>query len=1058
MIKDSSNVKSILKYFDIKIVHFSPNSFQQMSPTSLAPSNGKLLPMSISRVIHTSDASPGECTIGLNSPEITEYYNNYESIKDINDTYKDLIPAIGDEIAIFITSVKDGDVVIEDSDYHILFKGYIIDMSIHKGKEGIQLVYNCNDMKGRLSEHIIKKNYNEVYLASTFPNYSEKNVQANLKPYLSEKWTVEKIIEDILETSKNSESGLITNTQHVTYFDFEDFDFNGLNELKDFIPNSLRFDNDTILEAIYKTISSAGSYRMIYDHYRDKIVFTRISINALYSGNERILSYASNGMIDYAEDGVINVISDNTVKKTSNLANIFRMYSSPIEWYSGHFYIKNGYTLYNFTRNDNSKYYLPDRNWDGYPYFKGLYTIDKDIMTNVSEDIYQIVGCPLYPAWNPQTGYEPYKYEIKKTKAVTFDKYGHVSTLEDYTIANEDKIDGKTYENQGFTVNDKMFTTSRSFTSAVSQNDFDRVSGFTYEAWIPYHASCRFCGGSGAVEPNIVKTEDVFGKTISDKGELLEISGTLTPFNYDFYASSGDRIIPDGTMIPRKHPSPWINTCPVCRGVGMEPWFKITNILNSLVDVGPNEVKLKEVTVSSESDRTWSEVANDTAYSYGPKIQIETNTNYPAIKRTTETYSQMPYHPLYNTKSLTGNKKDIFTGANNLKIDTLFHTQITINNACSIDTKRGNVIFKDRVFVACRKPIKNIKITPTNDYKEYYMEKDKNDSNSTLYREQGTIGGIELKSTSFWRPSKAWINCYFYRDKFYSSLSSTKDEITRKVELDGPEEYGRYYAFSKIEDNRYVLDVTSSYAEAGEFSGRPIIKGMSFDSARWQIHPWDMKKWVVPTSSGYDLVVPNSYSDDHWGIKGLFTKLKAANYYFSEGTVHIIEGIRKNEKDAIDAAAGNTTTTVNKVLRSDTYGKTPRWIHKDDRIKLMDRAVMELERRNDIQINGTISIRGTIFDYENGFGYVSFPDNTKACIVKIEYNFSNSYTIELEVGTESFRIGDKKEEDKDYERLIATKINELYKRSDNIQGGSISDKTNSYSGKVIDPANIIRND
>lgn len=1151
MLKKSSDnnpditLKSALKYFDIKIGVYDPGTFKAQKGSTLTTSVGncKLIPMTLSRVLHTSDAAPGECSIGMSSPTFTTYGNkdaskvdtatDYPSIKDITLYDQTTIPKIGDEIAVFITDIKQGDSELEDGDYKVLFKGFIIDTACHRGREGVHIVYNCQDMKGRLMDQVIRKSYNETYLTSSFPNFSGKDAD-KLAPYISQTWTVKQIIEDIISTAKLAEKDFITSCEDIIFFDTTDFDYNGLNELEGFIPQSLRFDNDTILEAIYRTISSAGSYRMIYDQSRDKIVFVRMSIDASACGPERKLVYAA-GLTsgDYASyvpltgektDGVVNVISDNTVRKTSNIASIFKMYSAPIEWYSGHFQIKNLGTAYDLDRNDNSKYLIPDRNWDGYPYFKGLFSIDKDLMTNTADDVYQIVGCPLYPAWDPKSGYEPYKVEAKKAKAVTYNKYGQIELpMEDYTYLDGDKVSGKVYENQGITINDKMFSSSRSFANVINQNDYNRASGYTYEAWMPNQAKCRFCEGSGAVAENSVNTVDVFGTTIKADGTVKTDTGiSLSPFDFGFSVVKQPSILPSGAMVPTKHPVPWKNTCPVCRGVGMEPWFKITNIMSSLVDVGPNELKLKDVVVLSgtktvsgsdvlqQKDRSWGEVASDTAYSYGPKILVETSTNFAAVRKPADTsstdFTSMPYHPMADSKTLTGNKKYIFetTGvakeADPMKrIDSLFFTQISINNACSIDSKRGNVIFKDKVFVSCRKPIRNIKMINRSDLKETYMEKVKSDSNATAYHGQGDFDGFAIRTPSFWRPSRAWITCYFTREKYYDKLSTSVQEITRKVELDGDKtEVAKYKAFAGIEDNRYVLKVTAAAKNEGEFTVRPVIKAQSMDSARWQIHPWDMKKWMVPASSSeYDLIVPNSYSDDMWGIKGLFPKLKTALYFFSEGTVHVMEGLRKNEKDSIDTANKETTSTLNLALRSDTYGKTPRWVHRDDRIKLMDKAVMELEKRNDIQINGTIVIKGSLLDYNkdtalttsldyniaknsasqptSGFGYVVFPDESKkttdtevpeggviktattikASIVKIEYVFAGSFTIELEVGTEVFRLGEKKETEQDYQRLLSTKINELYHKNTSSHGGSMSDHKSSNSSANIDPSNII---
>jgi hypothetical protein len=93
---------------------------------------------------------------------------------------------------------------------------------------------------------------------------------------------------------------------------------------------------------------------------------------------------------------------------------------------------------------------------------------------------------------------------------------------------------------------------------------------------------------------------------------------------------------------------------------------------------------------------------------------------------------------------------------------------------------------------------------------------------------------------------------------------------------------------------------------------------------------------------------------------------------------------------------------------------------------MMEVAVKELERRNDIHVSGNIAIRGCSIDISNGLGYVELSTGKKACVVKVEHVFKGSYTIELEVGTEEFRIGQQKEEEKDYLRKLENQIHELY--------------------------------
>jgi hypothetical protein len=101
-----------------------------------------------------------------------------------------------------------------------------------------------------------------------------------------------------------------------------------------------------------------------------------------------------------------------------------------------------------------------------------------------------------------------------------------------------------------------------------------------------------------------------------------------------------------------------------------------------------------------------------------------------------------------------------------------------------------------------------------------------------------------------------------------------------------------------------------------------------------------------------------------------------------------------------------------------------KFVLKDDRFRLLERAIKDLERRNNYQISGSIAIRGTCFDLENGPGYVSLTDGSKACIVKMQHSFSGGFTTSLELTTEEMRVGEEKEFDKDYKRAMETKINQ----------------------------------
>jgi hypothetical protein len=125
----------------------------------------------------------------------------------------------------------------------------------------------------------------------------------------------------------------------------------------------------------------------------------------------------------------------------------------------------------------------------------------------------------------------------------------------------------------------------------------------------------------------------------------------------------------------------------------------------------------------------------------------------------------------------------------------------------------------------------------------------------------------------------------------------------------------------------------------------------------------------------------------------------------------------------------NGKIDVSDMLRTDIAGKIIAWAHKDDRLKLFEKSCAELERRNNVQISGTVVIRGETPCFTGGFGWVTLLDGMTATVVKIEMTFGENYLMNLEVGTEEMRVGQKKESEKDYDRLIQDAITELNTRT-----------------------------
>nr|DAQ92148.1 MAG TPA: antitermination protein [Caudoviricetes sp.] len=1083
MLSSPSNTRKTIKYHDIRVriipltsdttsAQYSGDIFDFVDPFSKEislPSDSESFPINLSRIIITSDASPGTCSFSLPDPNVSLYNNPHkDGFHSSANTSNVRMPKIGDGIVIWMKMDKNNADAIAfpnaddgNGGFKIIFKGYISGTSRQISDKGSEYSYEAKDLKCRLQDQVIRKIYNNNYKTGSFPNRKEDELDA---PYTNDKSTVEKILKDIMDYSVKTS---FEKSWNFTYFTFASFDFNGIVELRDFIPPTMTFDNVTILEAIYRLISSAGSYRMVYDPDRDKIWFTKLSTAAKNCGNEiKLYYYVPSGYADSnkKESYSVNVMSDNTTRRTNELSNVFKAYSADIEWYSGHFYIVMGRDAIGYNKTDG-RYYLPSKSWDGYNYYFGLNSIPWGSDFEGQEKPYEIVGCPLYPVWDVRGGYEPYKDASPGKMEFFYNEDGELVSKTDSST----KVSGgyfqesaeDIYEYQGFTINDRKFQKDRNFLDAVGSSSFDVATGFSYEAWIPY-GICPYCAGSGAVEDNNRGDWNGFGKTRKLSGEVdVNWAPTgLTPFNYGYkeVESSHKGFTADKMeLIPTRHPVPWKNMCPVCKGTGMEPWFKMTTLLTSLIDLSPDQVRMDENAKSIEEkakDKTWAEIVQDKAYRYPLSVHIETTTSVSAYEKPCQAPVEgetldFIEHSLVGVKSIQNPNYFIFktqadpsgepVDESEAYIETLYYTSIMNGGGFSIDVDRGLIVFKEAQFINCKKPMKNILKTNHLGASVFCVKQttyEGGPTNSTAYRNRGMMGGTGQRVKAFWRPARAWITCYFKRDMFATFLArqngsdykvtglfNKSSEYTLKKVIKGDDGFSTYKVSARVEDNRYCAEI-KKYSETGsmgeEFTSRPIVNGMTMESFKWQIHPWDMGRWNVPASNEdqIDMVVPTDYNDIWTDVKDTMIR---QGYIFPFGKFHTTERIREEEAKSL----GKSGEDLSNVLRSDMRGKILTWVHKDDRQKLLERGTAELERRNDIQVSGTVKIRGEIPDFERGLGWVTLIDGVKAVVVKEELDFGNGFTVSLEVGTEELRVGQMRERDLDYQRMEAMKLEYL---------------------------------
>lgn len=1040
----SQSVQSPLKLSVVKVLWYEPGTFNRTyTPTE---NNGLELLAELNSVTQTSDASVGECVFSIDDPLTAFLPKNTRKVLHI--------PEIGDEIAVVASSVGSGNT-------EVLFKGSVIDVSHNRNDTGSIYGVRCTDMKSRLAEVIVTKSYNEIYRIASRPNFSEKDRQST--PFEAREWTVKKIIEDLLDTANKHVIDISHKYLPLTYFELDDFVYDEVDDLEDFITGVLKFENISLLEAIYRTISSAGTYRMIYDQRRDNIVFTRLSTKADEAGEKRFIKLATSDKNspneDYVYENGINVISDNSSRRTNDLASIFRMFSARIEWYSGHFYISDTHADYDMdTPNKESVYYLTNRNWDGYKYHAPMYSLG-DFLSNEEvndffKDIYSIVGCPLYPQWNPLAGYDPFEITMHDTIGIkdgeTLDKDTKLSDPKYKTVYDGDK------EYEGFTELDMAFPQGKSFKEFAGGNNLNVALGYTYEAWYPWHGVCAYCNGSGAVEsvPDSWKDnfEEWFGNSRTSNGTPNK--PYMSPFNYSFDYTTGK---------PKRHPVPWKNTCPACRGNGREPRFKITNILNSFMAVSPDKKKIANASQEESVQMTWDQMVQDLSTSFGPKIQMEKFIDSPACKAKDD--DTAPRHSLADTKTKSGPSTLIFPVTKkrplNDKISEIYYTQIEINSQASIDHKRGNVVFSARQCIPCKKPTRSIKTEYDTIKKSgrvenivYYIKDEKGE---TQYSDQM----LDPRQVTFWRPARAWISCFFARERFFDDFDVRGNPQDIKFENPDEDKETYYRCALQVWDGRAVYELKDKYPDDDtEFDIRPVIKGYTGEEFRWQISPDDMYKFLMPDTDRLDWgdEAPKEDGDnndpdqvDNNKKPNLRDRFISHNYFFSEAAVHDAEPLRWSEAKALGDNIDKSA-----IMRSNLFGKPVRWLMKDDRFKLIERAVKELERRNNIQITGNMILRGYNFDLRRGFGYVQFDDGLRACIVKIEHNFGNgTHLTTIELSTEEMRIGKEREKDLDYKRQMENKISELY--TSQFDNNTSASGTENSTGKnhSYDPSHIV---
>jgi hypothetical protein len=966
------------------------------------------------------------------------------------------VPKIGQAIRI---TVKD-----EGGSDHLIFKGTI--MSVHSDKRSSGVTWRAEAVSEiqRLSEPTFTGAFNpEQDPVAPHPYFDGTG------KVLAKKYTVKEIITEILRYPD------AWGTQE--YFQLADIDWNGLDtdvRCGGFKPESLVFDNTPKGKAIEETLQRAGNFTFLYVAATDKIRIIELNRNCTACGSQWPVAFASTDAEDATNSYAYQfaVAEDKTEWSSTRSANVCRIMTGPIQFYSGHSVIPERATGTNDQHvvaddaDDVASQKRKSVNADG-NYYRLVYPT-KIGVNDTRKVIRMFAGMPLFPDWNIFEDFMPAVYEIGEVQPP-------YPTPQNF---NADQYRGKV-EFQPFSVGDQI---------ARGETHLGKTDNLrSYGLWFCKDV-CPGCNGWGAVrkiysnaqnEPNI--TFVLKGPTGAQR-YLPEVTNYIfKPSDFGTPGASPSGLSPffDGTGAPVDpedpvvvatggYPLPWKNTCPFCRGVGMKPEFRIRNLSQGLFrgrnlkvapDSNSTDTELPADPDAAETGpETWEEANNRMAHNEGPVLQVEVPVSTTKYVLPSYEYRNRPFtgtdslatltdgtggtpdvrvkrfpHPLQFsllTKNLLGLQGVTIQAGDVAGRDkiappswyaTVPFTTIYTGSVGSprFDPEEGRVLFQEPVFIPCTKNFATINTVGN---------KARVDTTGLLATGAVAGGCVTADArglpTGFWRHARVWMMFNYEREHYFNDgrkAPDGSDVPATEFSYTSPEgQSGDFEARASIVDGRYCLDVrkkvsddTPQNIEIGSYN-RIIPVVYNEPRAVVQVHEVDFWKMPVPPSP--------DVTDDNYDTA---RRDAQAKYVYRK----LIKWERTTNGEALVENAGwSDADHYGSLMRPKAY----RWRMQDDRPRLLGLAARRLDAINDLQVQGTLKLVGPVRDVNAGLGYVDYPDRGKAAVVRVTYNFSGEFSTELELHREETRLGELPPADKDKQNRVERELATL-RRSIDVQ-------------------------
>jgi hypothetical protein len=738
------------------------------------------------------------------------------------------------------------------------------------------------------------------------------------------------------------------------------------------------------------------------------------------------------------------VEEDNSEWNTRDTANVARVTTGPIRFYSGNFLIPEIYTDTDdsgaATRNvvvvdndDVDSLHLRANSLDATNYrftFPVATTND-----NRPKKIFP-VGMPLFPDWNPHEDFLPALVEVLEVlppSGSAFDKATYPGTVEwaPYTVGDE------------------------CARGTPRPGHIDNLH--VYQAWHS-ESFCPACNGSGLVQKvyNNAENEPTFDwfavgasgrRTINPWQKPLageKIVYQVNNYIYDprAFGSGGgpSGLQPYDLAGASSYPRPWKNLCPYCRGVGLKPEYKIREIQGELFAGRNNQIAPTGATPSGMVEyrtdpdftqigpETYDETQNRVAIREGAYLVTETyltgtvlpdfdqrNKSWHDIKALNASQRRFKFE---NPLKFTNLKKILIQKVGMANTDprakivpdnwTVEVPFTTINYGQQpdfrIDPALGRVLFTEPFFVPCRKQFTQYVKIEGGRYllDDAGMLKPRSLGRGTLTADR------EFQPTGYWRPAKAWLTFFYTRPNFYDYMfKDPSGNAINYTEFTATSPEGKvetYRARTSIHDGRLVIELKKVYPNANEFGGANYPSGyrtiqVAFTDNESRVETWPSDLWKMQIPSIVD-ATPAALETYKTSVKHLdFPRGRILKY---ERTT---PGEQQLENDGYVAK-----DYANSLMRPKMFSFRMR----DDRSRLLAKLVRILEGANNLQVSGTMKLRGVSHTIEKGLGFVDKPNKGKAGIKRIQYSFSGGGMVaEVELSREEARTGETIPKDED---------------------------------------------